>query len=183
MAALIQPEQIEQVILLIRGQRVMLDRDLAALYGVETKNLNKAAQRNLDRFPADFMFQLTAEEAECLRFQFGTLKRGQHFKYLPRVFTQEGVAMLSSVLRSPRAIQVNIAIMRVFVRLRETLALHKELARKLAELERKIEGHDTSIRSLFDAIRELAAPRARPHGEIGFHVKEDAIPYRSRKRP
>ena len=102
-ASLIKPEQIEQVILLIRGQRVMLDRDLAALYGVETKNLNKAVQRNLDRFPADFMFQLTAEEAESSRFQFGTLKRGQHFKYLPRVFTQEGVAMLSSVLRSPRA--------------------------------------------------------------------------------
>jgi len=94
---LVQPEQIEQAILLIRGQRVMLDRDLAALYGVETKNLNKAVKRNLDRFPADFMFQLTAEEAEALRFQFGTLKRGQHFKYLPFVFTQEGVAMLSSV--------------------------------------------------------------------------------------
>ena len=108
--SLIQPEQIEQVILLIRGQRVMLDRDLAALYGVETKNLNKAVQRNLDRFPPDFMFQLTVDEADGLRFQFGTLKRGQHFKYLPRVFTQEGVAMLSSVLRSPRAIQVNIAI-------------------------------------------------------------------------
>lgn len=182
MAELIQPEQIEQVILLIRGQRVMLDRDLAALYGVETKNLNKAVQRNLDRFPEDFMFQLTAEEAECLRFQFGTLKRGQHFKYLPRVFTQEGVSMLSSVLRSPRAIQVNIAIMRVFVRLRETLALHKELAHKLAELERKIEGHDSSIRTLFDAIRELAAPPARPSREIGFHMKEDRIPYRVRRK-
>jgi hypothetical protein len=182
MAQLIQPEQIQQVILLIRGQRVMLDRDLAALYGVETKNLNKAVQRNLDRFPEDFMFQLTAEEAECLRFQFGTLKRGQHFKYLPRVFTQEGVYMLSSVLRSPRAIQVNIAIMRVFVRLRDTLALHKELAHKLAELERKIEGHDSSIRTLFDAIRELAAPPARPSREIGFHIKEDRIPYRVRRK-
>jgi hypothetical protein len=106
--ALIHPEQIERVILFIRGQRVMLDRDLAALYGVETKNLNKAVWRNLDRFPADFMFQLTEDEADCLRFQIGTLKRGQHFKYLPRVFTQEGVAMLSSVLRSPRAVQVNI---------------------------------------------------------------------------
>jgi hypothetical protein len=181
MAELIQPEQIEQVVLLIRGQRVLLDRDLAALYGVETKNLNKAVQRNRDRFPADFMFELTPDEAQaCLasRFQFGTLKRGQNIKYLPHVFTQEGVSMLSSVLRSPRAIQVNIAIMRVFVRLRETLALHKELAHKLAELERKIEGHDTSIRTLFDAIRELAAPPARPHGQIGFHVKEDSVPYR-----
>jgi hypothetical protein len=109
MAELIQLEQIEQAILLIRGQRVMLDRDLAALYSVETKNLNKADRRNLDRFPADLMFQLTAEEAECLRFQIGTLKLGQHFNYLPRVFTQEGVAMLSSVLRrrqpSPYRIQ------------------------------------------------------------------------------
>ena len=181
-ANLIQPEQIEQVILLIRGQRVMLDRDLAALYGVETKNLNKAVRRNLDRFPADFMFQLTVEEAQCLRFQFGTLKRGQHFKYLPQVFTQEGVAMLSSVLHSPRAIQVNIAIMRVFVHLRTTLALHKELAHKLAELERKIEGHDTSIRTLFDAIRELATPPARPHREIGYHVKEASLPYRVKRK-
>ncbi|MEO6785367.1 MAG: ORF6N domain-containing protein [Chthoniobacteraceae bacterium] len=167
---LIQPEQIEQAILLIRGQRVMLDRDLAALYGVTTGNLNKAVQRNPDRFPADFMFQLTTEEAENLRFQFGSLKHGQHFKYLPRVFTQEGVAMLSSVLRSPRAVQVNIAIMRVFVRLREALAMHKELARKLSELERKIEGHDTGIRTLFDAIRQLTTPPVKPRREIGFHT-------------
>jgi hypothetical protein len=181
-ANLIQPEQIEQVILLIRGQRVMLDRDLAALYGVETGNLNKAVQRNPDRFPPDFMFQLTADEAEALRFHFGSLKRGQHFKYLPRVFTQEGVAMLSSVLRSPRAVQVNIAIMRVFVRLRATLALHKELAHKLTDLERKIEGHDINIRTLFDAIRELAAPPARPRREIGFHIKEASLPYRVRRK-
>jgi hypothetical protein len=181
-ANLIQPEQIEQVILLIRGQRVMLDRDLAALYGVTTGNLNKAVQRNLERFPSDFMFQLTSEEAEALSFHFGSLKRGQHFKYLPRVFTQEGVSMLSSVLRSPRAIQINIAIMRVFVRLRQTLALHKELAHKLTELERKVEGHDTSIRTLFDAIRELAAPPARPRREIGYHVKEASLPYRVKRK-
>ena len=109
------------------------------------------------------MFQLTLEEAEALRFQFGSLKRGQHFKYLPRAFTQEGVSMLSSVLRSPRAIQVNIAIMRVFVPLRETLALHKQLAHKLAELERKIEGHDSSIRALFDAIRRPVGRRDLSH--------------------
>ncbi len=160
----------------------MLDRDLAALYGVETGNLNKAVQRNLDRFPADFMFQLTAEEAEALSFHFGSIKRGQHFKYLPRVFTQEGVAMLSSVLRSPRAVQVNIAIMRVFVRLREALALHKEIAHKLAELEPKAEGHDSSIRTLFDAIRELAALPVKPRREIGFHVKEAGAPYRAKRR-
>ena len=105
--SLIQSEQIEQAILLIRGQRVMLDRDLAALYGVTTGNLNKAVQRNLERFPPDFMFQLTSDEAEALRFQFGSLKRSQHFKYLPQVFTQEGVAMMSRVLRSPRVGAVN----------------------------------------------------------------------------
>jgi hypothetical protein len=176
----IAPEQIEHIILLIRGQRVMLDRDLAALYGVETKNLNKAVRRNPDRFPPDFMFQLTADEAVGLRFHIGTLKRGQHFKYLPQVFTQEGVAMLSSVLRSPRAIQVNIAVMRVFVRLRQALALHKELADKLAELERKIEGHDTDIRTLFKAIRELAAPPFEPPRKIGFH--EDSMPYRIKRK-
>ena len=181
-AVLTKPERIEQSILLIRGQRVMLDRDLAVLYGVQTKNLNKAVQRNLDRFPCDFMFRLTVEEADGLRFQFGTLKRGQHFKYLPYVFTQEGVAMLSSVLRSPRAVQVNIAVMRVFVRLREALALHKELAHKLAELERKIGCHDASIRTLFEAIRELAAQPARPHREIGFHIKEARGSYRVKRR-
>ncbi len=178
---LIQPEQIEHQILLIRGHRVMLDRDLASLYGIETKNLNKAVRRNLDRFPGDFMFQLTAEEADCLRFQFGTLTRGHHFKYLPHVFTQEGVAMLSSVLRSPRAIQVNIAIMRVFVRLREMLALHRELSHKLAELERDVERHDTSIRTLFDAIHHLTAPALKPHRKIGFQVKEDSPRYRGKR--
>ena len=110
--------------------------------------------------------------------------RTEHSSTLPQVFTQEGVAMLSSVLRSPRAVQVNIAIMRVFVRLRATLALHKELAHKLAELERKIEGHDNNIRTLFDAIRELAAPPATPRREIGYHVKEAGLPYRvKRKQP
>jgi hypothetical protein len=176
-APLAHPEQIEQAILLIRGQRVMLDRDLAALYGVATGNLNTAVQRNAERFPTDFMFQLTADEADDLRFHFGSLKRGQHFKYLPYVFTQEGVAMLSSVLHSPRAVQVNIAIMRVFVRLRETLALHKDLAHKLGQLERRIEGHDASIRTLFDAIRQLMTPPEKPRREIGFHViPKDAAP-------
>ncbi|HKW30936.1 MAG TPA: ORF6N domain-containing protein [Verrucomicrobiae bacterium] len=119
-------EQIEQAILLLRGQKVMLDRDLAALYGVETKNLNKAVRRNPDRFPADFMFQLTVDEADALRFQFGTLKRGQHFKYLTCAFTEQGVAMLSSVLNSQRAIQVNVAIIFVsFCKTRFKLGLFK----------------------------------------------------------
>ena len=178
----VQPKQIEQAILLIRGQRVMLDRDLAVLYGVETKTLNRAVQRNLDRFPPDFLFKLTADEAEASRYQFGTLKRGQNIKYLPYVFTQEGVAMLSGVLRSPRAVQVNIAIMRVFVRLRETLALHKELAHKLAELERKIESHDAGIRTLFEAIHHLTTRPVKPKREIGFHIKEDSVPYRVKRK-
>jgi len=159
---------VEQVILLLRGQRVILDRDLAALYGVATKNLNKAVARNRDRFPADFMFQLTADEALGSRFQFGTLKRGQNVKYLPYAFTEQGVAMLSSVLRSPQAVRVNIAIMRTFVRLRETLSLHRELAHKLAELERRIEGHDSGIRTLFEAIRQLMKPQDKPRPQIGF---------------
>lgn len=181
-AVAISGEEIEHAILLIRGQKVMLDRDLARLYGVKTKILNKAVSRNLDRFPADFMFQLTPDEHDSLRFQFGTLKRGQHSKYLPFVFTQEGVAMLSGVLRSPRAVQVNVAIMRAFVRLREMLSLHKELAHKLADLERKIENHDENIHSLFDAIRQLMTPPETPRREIGFHVKEDSVPYRVKTR-
>ena len=175
-------ESIEHRIFLVRGQKVMLDRDLAALYGVETKNLNKAVRRNLDRFPADFMFQLTLDEADASRFQFGTLKRGQNIKYLPYAFTEQGVAMLSSVLNSQRAIQVNVAIMRAFVRLRETLSLHKDLAHKLAELEHKIENHDESIRTLFEAIRQLMAPPEPPRREIGFHVKEDSVRYRIKRR-
>jgi hypothetical protein len=175
--------RIEQSIFLIRGQKVMLDRDLAALYGVETKVLNKAVRRNLDRFPQDFMFQLSREEAESSRFQFGTLKRGKNLKYLPYAFTEQGVAMLSGILRSKQAVQVNVAIMRAFVRLRETLALHKELARKLADLEKRIEGNDASIRSLFEAIRQLMAPPSPPpKPEIGFHVKENTPLYRVKRR-
>jgi len=174
--------QIEKIILLLRGQKVILDRDLAALYGVATKNINKAVTRNPDRFPADFMFQLTAEEVAGSRFQSGTLKRGQNVKYLPYAFTEEGVAMLSSVLRSPQAVQVNIAIMRAFVRLRETLSLHRDLAYKLAELERRIEGHDASIHNLFDAIRQLMAPPVTPRRQIGFQTRERRAVYRVRTK-
>jgi len=173
---------IEKIILLLRGQKVILDRDLATLYGVATKNINKAVTRNLDRFPADFMFQLTADEVAGSRFQSGTLKRGQNVKYLPYAFTEEGVAMLSSVLRSPQAVQVNIAIMRAFVRLRETLSLHRDLAHKLAELEHRIEGHDASIHNLFDAIRQLMAPPVTPRRQIGFQVRERRAVYRVRTK-
>lgn len=175
--------QLEQSILLLRGHRVLLDRDLAALYGVPTGHLTRAVRRNAHRFPKDFMFQISKDEADSLRCQFGILKRGEHFKYLPYVFTEQGVAMLSSVLNSPRAIQVNIAIMRVFVRLRETLSLHKELAQKLAALERKIEGHDENISYIFETIRQLMAPppdaieNPNKEKEIGYHIREEQAPY------
>jgi len=151
---------------------------------VETKNLNKAVRRNLSRFPADFMFQLTPEELANLKFQIGTSSSTHGGRRKPvSAFTEQGVAMLSSVLHSQCAVQVNIAIMRAFVRLRETLSLHKELAHKLAELERKIENHDESIHTLFEAIRQLMTPPAEPpRNEIGFHIKEDSLPYRIKRR-
>jgi len=166
-------ERITQAILLIRGHKVMLDSDLADLYEVEIKVLNQAVKRNIERFPDDFMFQLTAEEATRLRSQFVTLKagRGEHRKYLPHVFTEQGIAMLSSVLHSDRAIHVNIEIMRAFVRLRQMLASNVEMARKLATLERK---YDAQFRVVFDAIRELMTPpepkKKRP---IGFGPWDD----------
>jgi hypothetical protein len=154
---LVPAGRIEKSILLIRGQKVMLDADLAALYGVETRALVQAVKRNLDRFPEDFMFRLTGNEVDSLRSQFVILKtgRGQHRKYLPYAFTQEGVAMLSSVLHSERAVRVNIAIMRAFVRLREMVVSNTELARRLDELEKK---YDAQFRVVFEAIRQLMAP-------------------------
>ncbi|MBI5881670.1 MAG: ORF6N domain-containing protein [Elusimicrobia bacterium] len=167
----VEAKGIERRILLIRGFRVMLDADLAALYGVTTFNLNKAVKRNLDRFPADFMFQLDPAEAEGLIFQTGISKRPGRggSRYLPHAFTEQGVAMLSSVLRSPRAIHVNIAIMRTFVMVRQTLAIHKELAAKLHELERRIIGHDAQIANIFDAIKWLMTSPKEPPRKIGFH--------------
>ncbi len=156
MKELIPQEVIERKIYLIRGHKVMLDKDLATLYGVATFNLNKAVMRNTDRFPEDFMFQLNTEEFKNLIFQFGISSWGGTRK-LPRAFTEQGVAMLSSVLRSKRAIYVNIAIMRAFVRLKAILSTHAELAHKLDELERKIEKHDVDIQSIFEAIRQLMA--------------------------
>ena len=170
-------EQIENIILLLRGQKVILDRDLAKLYGVTTGNLNKAVKRNIDRFPNDFMFQLTTEEYKSLRFRFGIFKKGQHSKYLPYAFTEQGVAMISSVLKSKRAIDVNIAIMRAFVRLRKMLATHKELSRKLADLEQRIEGHDEQIQLIFEAIRQLMAPPDKKVKKIGFTAREKQKAY------
>jgi len=170
----IPAERIEKAIVLVREQKVMLDRDLAELYGVTTGNLNKAVKRNLDRFPPDFMFQLKQEEYESLRFQFGILKKGQHSKYLPYAFTEQGVAMLSSVLRSKRAVNVNIEIMRAFVRLRQFLSAHKELKQKLEEMEMK---YDEQFQVVFEAIRQLMTPPDPPRKRIGFEAKEAAAPY------
>lgn len=158
-------EVIHQKIYLVRGHRVMLDRDLAALYGVETRVLNQAVKRNIERFPSHFMISLTRQEIERISQTVISLK----FSKTVQAFTEQGVAMLSSVLHSEWAIQVNIAIMDAFVRLRETLVSHKELAHKLAELERRIGKHDEHIRSLFDAMRKLMAPPETPRRKIGFH--------------
>jgi phage regulator Rha-like protein len=169
MSTIITSEAIERKILLIRNHKVMLDKELAELYGVSTKRLNEQVKRNKKRFPEDFMFRLTKKEASSLRSQIATLKRGQHYKYLPYVFTEQGVAMLSSVLNSERAIQVNIAIMRVFVKLRKIMATHKELADKLDQLEQKIEKHDAQIHNIFQAIRQLMMTPEKPKRRIGFH--------------
>jgi hypothetical protein len=164
----------EYAILLLRRQKVILDAELAALYGVNVKVLNQAVNRNIGRFPRDFMFQLDEAEAELLRSQIVTLEngRGRHRKYLPYAFTEQGVAMLSSVLRSPRAIQVNIEIMRAFVNLRRMLATHADLARKLAALEMK---YDIQFKAVFDAIRQLMAPSSpTPRRQrIGFITEKE----------
>jgi hypothetical protein len=188
-----QEERIERAILLIRGEKVMLDADLAALYGVATRVLVQAVKRNADRFPPDFMFQLTKEEVDLLRSQFMTSKSASRLnqgesgilrsqfviskiadprggrRYPPYAFTEQGVAMLSSVLHSPRAIAVNIEIMRTFIRLRRMLASHADLARKLEALEKK---YDAQFKVVFDAIRQLMAPPEPKRRRIGFHRDE-----------
>jgi ORF6N domain len=166
--SIIPIERIASRIYLIRGEKVMLDSDLAKLYGVATKNLNKAVGRNLKRFPEDFMFRLTKEEAHSLRFQIGTSNEGRGGRrYLPYAFTEQGVAMLSSVLGSDRAADVNVAIMRTFVKLRQILATHKDLARKVEE-------HDRQIAVLFDTVRKLLSPPDPPKKHpIGFVPPKD----------
>jgi phage regulator Rha-like protein len=173
---LIPVEIIERKIYLIRSHKVMLDSDLAKLYGVPIKRLNEQVRRNLKRFPVDFMFQLTKDEADSLRSQIASLKngRGEHRKYLPYAFTENGVAMLSSVLNSERAIDVNIQIMRTFTKLREMLLTHKDLQKKIEELERK---YDTQFKVVFDAIRQLMAPPEPKKRKIGFEVRESMARY------
>ena len=170
--SVVPAELIESRIVLLREHKVMLDSDLAGLYQVDVKVLNQAVRRNIDRFPADFMFQLTAEEAELLRSQSVTLEtgRGRHRKYLPYAFTEQGVAMLSSVLRSQSAVLVNIEIVRAFVRLREMLATNRDLARKLDELERR---YDAQFKAVFDAIRQLMGPPVASKRRLGFRTKSE----------
>ena len=196
-------DQIAGIILFLRGEKVLLDSDLARLYAVPAKVLNQAVKRNRDRFPNDFMFQLTAEEVRILRSQIltgscqtlekkGLTKSWSQFvttsrlyrrsSYRPYAFTEQGVAMLSSVLKSKRAIKVNIAIMRAFVKLRATLETNKELARKFAELEKHVGKHDEEIAAVIEAIRQLMAPPEKPRREIGFHVRETAPRYRTTRR-
>jgi len=175
-------ERVAQSIRWIRGQKVLLDSDLAALYDVTTGNLNKAVKRNSDRFPSDFMFELKPEELTNLKFQFGISRWGGRRRSRPHVFTEQGIAMLSSVLYSERAIKVNIAIMRTFVKLRQTLATNRELAQKFSQLEQRVGKHDEEIAGILEAIRRLMASPEKPGREIGFHVRETAPRYRVRKR-
>ena len=181
MTNIVPSRQIERLILLSRGHKVMLDADLADLYGVETRVLIQAVKRNFKRFPADFMFQLSLEEVKVLRSQ-SVISKGSRGgrRYLPYVFTEQGVAMLSSILNSERAVEINIEIMRAFVRLREMILSNKDLARKLDALERKLQSHDVHIRSLFDAIRQLMTPIEPKKKKIGFLVEEKTASYRRR---
>ena len=169
MKDVIASEIIGQKIFVIRGHKIILSPHLAKLYGVEPRALIQAVKRNKERFPLDFMFQLSDKEFRNLKSQFVISSWGGFRRAKPYAFTEQGVAMLSSVLRSKRAVQVNIVIMRAFVKLREILSTHKELAHKLSELERKVEKHDIEIRSIFEAIRQLISPLEKPRGKIGFH--------------
>jgi ORF6N domain-containing protein len=195
---IIPAEQIALRIRHFRAEKVLLDFDLAALYGVETRVINQAVRRNADRFPADFMFQLSSEEAEILSQVVTPSVAGHDVsnssqivmssgkyrgkRYRPYAFTEQGVAMLSSVLNSESAVKMNIAIVRAFVQLRRALETNRELARKFSELERRIDKHDAEIAAILEAIRQLMAPPAKPRREIGFHVREQAARYRTHKR-
>jgi len=173
MKDLIPQETIEQRIFLIRNQKVMIDRDLAELYGVETKHLNRQVKRNILRFPEEFMFQLAIEERNQLVTICHRFKTMKHSSSLPYAFTEHGVAMLASVLKSDRAVKISINIIKAFVKLREMLSTNKELAHKLAQLERKIENHDEEIKLIFDAIRQLMTPSEPKRKRIGFLREKD----------
>lgn len=170
-------EMILSKIYLIRGKKVMLDKDLAAMYQVETKAFNQSVRRNLQRFPEDFMFQLTKEEDAYSRSQNVTLNkgRGTNTKYLPYAFTEQGVAMLSSILNSELAIKVNIQIIRIFTRMREMLSTHKDILLKLEEMEKKIGVHDQDIQVIFSYLKQLLDPPHPPRRRIGFNANDEII--------
>lgn len=169
-------DQIEPLILTIRGQKVLLDSDLAELYGVSTKRLNEQVRRNRKRFPDDFMFRLTRDEKTEVVANCDHLARLKFSPSLPHAFTEHGAIMAANVLNSPRAVEVGVYVVRAFVKLRQFLATHKELAQKLAELEQRVDGHDDAIRQLIEAIRQLMAPPPEPkrRGRIGFGRENDA---------
>jgi phage regulator Rha-like protein len=174
--------RIEEMIFLVRGLRIMLDSDLAAIYGVKTSALNQAIKRNLNRFPDDFAFRLSSEELNCLMSQIVTSKqrRGGRRK-LPWAFTEHGAIMLASLLNSPRAVEMSVSVVRAFVLMREQLTATKELAAKLADLEKQVGGHDAAIQNLFEAIRQLVEPpMPENRRQIGF-MREAKVPYRIRK--
>ncbi len=179
MKDLIPQETIEQRIFLIRNQKVMIDRDLSELYGVETKHLNRQVKRNIRRFPEEFMFQLTIEERNQLVTICHRFKTMKHSISLPYAFTEHGVAMLASVLKSDRAVKISIIIIKAFVKLREMISTHKEFVHKFAELERKIERHDEEIKIIFDAIRQLMTTPEPKKKKIGFSVRESRALYRT----
>ena len=179
---LLPHELLEKRILLIRGQKVILASDLAKLYGVTTKRLNEQVKRNKERFPIDFMFQLSFEEKIEVVASCDHLRNLKYSSNLPFAFTEHGALMLASILNSPRAIEASVYVVRAFVRLREILSTHKELAEKLKELESKFEGHDGQIREIIEAINQLLIPPEKPKRQIGFQVKEPKQKYSSRTR-
>lgn len=160
---------IQQLIYIIRNERVLLDRDIAELYDVTTFQIKRAVRRNIERFPQDFMFELSKKEYDSLRRQIGVLKKGEHSKYLPYAFTEQGVAMLSSVLRSKSAVGVNIQIMRAFVKLRKLISSHEELLTKVEAMEKK---YDRQFQVVFEAIKQLMKPVVKPIRKIGFRIEQ-----------
>lgn len=180
--AIVPLENIQSRILLIRGEKVMIDADLAKLYGVTTRRLNEQVKRNKDRFPVDFMFQLTADEKEQVVANCDHLQNLKYSPNLPYAFTEHGAIMLASVLNSQRAIEASLFVVRAFVRLRDLLATHKELGQKLNEHEQRISRHDADIQAIVKAIRQLMTPPEKPKRRIGFRVGERKVSYTTRKR-
>ena len=184
--SLISAEKIDHLILTLRDQRVILASDLAAIYGVPAKALNQAVKRNAERFPADFMFQLTLEEAKAVqrsRSQTVTLKRGHNIKYLPYAFTEHGALQAANLLNSPRAVAMSIYVIRAFVKLREDQAANQAILKRLAEIDQTLLTHDTALRDVYRKLLPLLSPPPEPERpEIGFHVKEDGVPYRVKRK-